>query len=122
MQIIRTNTRQQIKLLVETVKSAQEQKKKADPRRRHPRVACKLPLQIEITDPANPSKPIEAYTHNISNDGLCFLSIRQFTPGQNLSLKIETENKWYVLHAIVVHSTPFEVMNKTGVKFEHDGP
>lgn len=118
--IVRVCDRAHLQAFIETIKFITCEKEGRKSQRAFWRFRCRVPVRVEIEKPETSTKVFDAYMYNISLEGLCFLSIRDFKRGQRLHVTIETNETFYKVFGIVTHSTHAIDYYQTGLKFEFE--
>jgi hypothetical protein len=116
--IVQVRKRVHLQSFIETVKFLTLEKERKDKQRACWRFRCRVPVRVEIEKPQTSVKIFDASMYNISLEGLCFLSIRNFKRDEKLHVTIETNEMFYKVTGTVTHSTYAVDYYKTGIRFD----
>ena len=110
--------REQIKRLLEQIKSSSNQTPQSDARRASFRYNWPGHAMVELVDPDTSSEPLFVTVGHLSQDGLEFRSSHELKPGQKVLVTLETDEGQLQIPATVVHSTQSVGRPIIAVKFD----
>jgi hypothetical protein len=111
-------TKSQMRRLVEQLRATSEPPDQSGDRRGGWRLMFAVLGVIEVEENIGNNNPIFITTHDISDEGLCFLTHNKLEIGQKLLMNMETDLGDVEVSATVIHCTGTVGMYKIGVKFD----
>jgi hypothetical protein len=115
-------TKEQMERVVEQLKSSPLQNALPERRRNRWWMTYHTPGTVEMGDGSGNLQPIYMAIHDISMEGLGFLSHKPLISGQKLVINLETDNGEIEVCDTVVHCTETLGKFKIGVKFDFCDP